>query len=100
MRKGEAARRAQVRPLGRSAGRALLGGAGRWSERMTRPAVRAEGELGCGVSLLGRREKGRTGHGAGLRGKKGKKELCWVGLLLGFGFSISFPPFYFLFQPN
>ena len=81
VRKGEAARRAQVRPLGRSAGRALLGRAGRWGERVTRPAVRAEGELGCSVSLLGR---------------GGKRSWAGLGCFWGLGFfPFSFP---FLFQ--
>ena len=88
--KGSSAGRREVE--GRSAGGVGLS-AGRG--RRARGAEHAEGER----AFAGPRER-VLGRGAGLRGERGKEELGWVGLLLGFGFSISFPPFYFLFQQN
>jgi len=76
---------------------------------------------GAGLRARGLGRQGRKGAGRGkerkaglLLGRSGERTgwagfwrlgwfglgLGWVGLLLGFGFSISFPPFYFLFQPN
>ena len=84
VRKGEAARRAQVRPLGRSAGRAQLGRAGRWGERVTQPAVRAEGELGRGAWCWAGQggwaalATGLSGKGKGEVGRLGLGFLGWV----------------------
>ena len=61
------------------------------------------GVLGCpsGPSEgVGGRGPGRETGPRSEEGRRGGGGLGWVGLLLGFGFSISFPPFYFLFQPN
>ena len=71
--------------------------------RLRRLGHAQRGVLGCpsGPSEgVGGRGPGRETGPRSEEGRRGGGGLGWVGLLLGFGFSISFPPFYFLFQPN